>query len=136
MRYFIDTNILINLIEDNYISEKVDSLIDNYENLIYISSECIREFIQLTQAGKITGKKGNKNIDIFDFVENTLGFQIKYIAREHLKTLTELELVEGHNDPFDRLIIAQAITEKIPLISSDKQFPKYRKYGLNFVPNY
>ena len=136
MRYYIDTNILINLIEDNYISKKVDNLIDNYENLIYISSECIREFIQLMQAGKITGRKDNKNIDIFDFVENTLGFQIKYIAKEHLKSLAKLEIVEGHSDPFDRLIIAQAITEKIPLISSDKQFPKYRKYGLNFIPNY
>ncbi|MDR1779439.1 MAG: hypothetical protein LBR50_01745 [Tannerella sp.] len=39
------------------------------------------------------------------------------------------------NDPSDRLIIAQAITEKIPLISSDKQFPKYRKYGLAFILN-
>jgi len=136
MRYLIDTNILINLIENNYISNNVKNILRDYENIIYISSECIREFIQLIQAGKITGRKDNKNIDIFDFVENTLGFQIKYIAKEHLKTLAELKIVEGHSDPFDRLIIAQAITEKIPLVSSDKQFPKYRKYGLNLITNY
>ncbi|MBX2931596.1 MAG: PIN domain-containing protein [Chitinophagaceae bacterium] len=31
-----------------------------------------------------------------------------------------------HKDPFDRLIIATAITEKIPIISSDKKFDLYK----------
>jgi len=44
-------------------------------------------------------------------------------------------LMEGHNDPSDRLIIAQALTEKIPVISSDAKFPKYRKMGLDLVVN-
>ena len=136
MRYFVDTNVLINIIETDYISKEVQYIIGDYENIIYVSSECIREFIQLVQSGKIAGKKNNIKIDIFDFVENTLGFNVKYIAKEHLQTFAALETVDGHNDPFDRLIIAQAITENIPLISSDKQFPKYKKMGLNFIPNY
>ena len=136
MRYFVDTNVLINLIEADYISKEIEAIIDNYENIIYVSSECICEFIQLMQANKIAGKKGNLKIDIFDFVEYTLGFEIKYIAKEHLKTFAKLETVEGHTNPSDRLIIAQAITEKIPLISSDKKFSKYRKMGMDFIPNY
>jgi PIN domain nuclease of toxin-antitoxin system len=136
MRYLIDTNILINIIEDDYISDNVDAIIDNSENTIYISSECIREFIQLVQAEKITGKKNNIKIDIFEFIEKKLGFNIKYIAKEHLETLAKLPAVDGHNDPFDRLIIAQAITERLPIISSDRKFSKYRKYGLDFIPNY
>ena len=136
MRYFIDTNVLVNLIEDDYISNEVDAIIDDCENIIYISSECIREFIQLVQTGKIADKKNNFRIEIFDLVENTLGFKIKYIAKEHLKTFATLDKVEGHTDPNDRLIIAQAITEKLPLISNDKKFPKYRKSGLCFIPNY
>ena len=136
MRYCIDTNVLINIIETDYVSNNVQAIIWNYENIIYVSSECIREFIQLVQAGKITSKKNNIKIDIFDFVENTLGFNIKYIAKEHLKTFEALQTIEGHNDPFDRLIIAQAITEKLPIISNDKQFSKYRKIGLDFIPNY
>jgi PIN domain nuclease of toxin-antitoxin system len=47
----------------------------------------------------------------------------------------KLALVEGHNDPSDRLIISQALTEKMPLISSDKKFPKYRKLGLDLISN-
>ena len=46
-----------------------------------------------------------------------------------------LETVEGHNDPNDRLIISQAMTEKMPLISSDTKFPRYVEYGLNFISN-
>jgi PIN domain nuclease of toxin-antitoxin system len=73
---------------------------------------------------------------VFDLIENEFGFQVKYVTKEHLRTLSKLETVEGHNDPNDRLIIAQAIIEKIPLISSDKKFPKYTKFGLEFVSNY
>jgi PIN domain nuclease of toxin-antitoxin system len=46
-----------------------------------------------------------------------------------------LDLVEGHNDPSDRLIISQALTERMTLISSDTKFPKYRKQGLDLIAN-
>jgi PIN domain nuclease of toxin-antitoxin system len=50
-------------------------------------------------------------------------------------TLASLNRVENHNDPNDRLIIAQAITEKLPLISSDRKFEHYRKQNLQFIYN-
>ena len=135
MRYLIDTNVLINIIEYDYISDEVQNILSDYENQICISSESIREFINLVQAGKISGKKDKVTIDVFDFTENELGYIVKYITKEHLRTLATLPLIDEHRDPSDRLIISQAITEKLPLISSDKQFPKYRKYGLNFILN-
>jgi PIN domain nuclease of toxin-antitoxin system len=64
-----------------------------------------------------------------------LGFNLKYVAKEHLRTLAQLDLVEGHTDPSDRLIISQALTERMPLISSDTKFPKYRKQGLQLIVN-
>ena len=117
------------------LSDDVLSIIENYDNLIYISSESIKEFIHLVQTGKVAGKRHNITLDIFDFIENELGYSIKYVTKEHLRTMEKLDLVEKHNDPNDRLIIAQAITEKIPLISSDTKFPKYTKFGLDFIPN-
>jgi len=137
MRYLIDTNVLINIIEYDYISHDVRSILTDYDNQIYISSESIREFINLVQSGKIKPPKDRVQItvNLFDFIENELNIAVKYIAKEHLHTLTSLPLIDEHRDPSDRLIIAQAITEKIPLISSDKQFPKYRKYGLAFILN-
>jgi PIN domain nuclease of toxin-antitoxin system len=74
--------------------------------------------------------------DVFDFIENHLGFSVKYVSKEHLETLSKLTTIEGHNDPSDRLIISQAITERMPLVSSDRKFPKYRKFGLNFISNF
>ncbi|MDR0811253.1 MAG: type II toxin-antitoxin system VapC family toxin [Paludibacter sp.] len=135
MRYYIDTNIIINLAIDDYISEDVRAIMDDYSNLIYVSSECVREFIQLEQAGSIAWIKKPKNFDIFNFIKNEWGFTIKYIAEEHLQTFAALPLFDDHKDPFDRLIIAQAMTEQIPIISNDGKFKKYRKLGLEFILN-
>jgi PIN domain nuclease of toxin-antitoxin system len=51
------------------------------------------------------------------------GFRILPIERNHLITLSTLELI--HRDPFDRIIIAQAITENMPVVSSDDIFQQY-----------
>ena len=37
--------------------------------------------------------------------------------------------------PFDHMIIAQSISDKIPIISSDSKFPFYENQGLQFVFN-
>ena len=136
MRHLIDTNVLVNIVENDFISDDVYAILYDYSNQVYISSESIKEFIMLVQAGKISEKKDKLIFDIFDFVENELGYTVKYIAKEHLRTFAKLDLIEGHNDPTDRLIIAQALTEKMPVISSDKKFPKYRKQGLDLIFNH
>jgi len=41
-------------------------------------------------------------------------------------------VVNEHHDPSDRLIIAQAITERMPLIGSDTKFKKYKKIYSDF----
>jgi PIN domain nuclease of toxin-antitoxin system len=51
------------------------------------------------------------------------GFEILPIEREHLITLSTLDFT--HRDPFDRLIIAQALTENMSIISSDSIFQQY-----------
>jgi PIN domain nuclease of toxin-antitoxin system len=51
------------------------------------------------------------------------GFQILPIEPRHAAELTTLPF--HHRDPFDRLIIAQAIIEQIPVISADIAFDDY-----------
>jgi len=121
---------------EDHIPPDVFEIIINREHIVYVSSESIKEFIHLVKTKKIVLKKELSAIDVFCLIEDTFCFCVKYVAKEHLRTFFDLDLVEGHNDPSDRLIIAQAITEKIPIISSDKKFPKYRKQGLEFIPNY
>jgi PIN domain nuclease of toxin-antitoxin system len=134
MRYFVDTNVFIySLIAKYRLKKNVLYLLEDYENQIYVSSESIKEFIHLVQQNRI--KLDIKKIDdIFEYIDS-LGYTIKYIKKEHLKTLFNLPLEKTHNDPSDRLIISQAITEKIALISSDTEFPLYRKYELDLIEN-
>ena len=51
------------------------------------------------------------------------GIDLLNIKVDHLSTLTTLPF--HHRDPFDRLIIAQAIVEKLPVISLDGAFDTY-----------
>jgi len=136
MRYLIDTNIFTRIVNDSdLLSNDVKDILNDYENVIFVSSESIKEFVHLVQNKKIFLNKSIQLVGLFDLIENTFGFNVKYVAKEHLRTLSKLALVEGHNDPSDRLIISQALTEKMPLISSDTKFPKNRKYGLELIVN-
>ena len=55
-----------------------------------------------------------------------------------IRTLASLQINEAqdHKDPFDHIIISQAISHKLTLISSDTKFPFYRKQGLKLKENY
>jgi PIN domain nuclease of toxin-antitoxin system len=135
MRYLVDTNLLVNIVEGKHISDDVYSILNDYENIGYISSESIKEFIHLIQLDKLRPQKSIKFLDIFDFVENTLGLAVKYVKEEHLKRLATLDTVKDHTDPSDRLIIAVALTERFPIISSDKYFKYYKRQGLDLIFN-
>lgn len=51
------------------------------------------------------------------------GFLILPIEPDHAATLTNLPF--HHRDPFDRLIVAQAMTEDMPILSADKALDAY-----------
>lgn len=136
MRYLIDTNILIRLSKNpDAISNNVRNLLDDRENLVCVSAISIQEIYMLLQDKKIDAKQWKKPLDVFNYIENELFFTIKYVQKEHLITFADIVPAEGHGDPFDRMIIAQAITEQIPLISSDTKFHHYRKQKLDFIFN-
>ena len=62
---------------------------------------------------------------IFYFVPNINGFQILNINFLHL--VENVNLDSHHRDPFDRLIIAQAIIEDMSIIGRDVIFDNYLK---------
>jgi PIN domain nuclease of toxin-antitoxin system len=136
MRYLIDTNIFLFYAFDNYfLNNDTRKILTDYENIIYISSESVKEIIHLFQTSRIKTKKWKTAADIVNFIEQESDFLIDYVKKENLQTFAGLELVANHNDPSDRLIIAQAITERMSLISSDRIFAGYRGQGLQFIYN-
>ncbi|OAV64571.1 PIN domain protein [Bacteroidales bacterium Barb6] len=62
-------------------------------------------------------------------------FEILPVKKEHLMTYSKLAAAKSHNDPNDHLIISQAITERITLISTDREFRHYTKQKLSFIFN-
>jgi PIN domain nuclease of toxin-antitoxin system len=135
-RFLIDTNILVQIVTEHDFTEDVRYMLQYSSTQIYVCSASVQELINLLQCEdvKLQKQKIVTIFNVFEFIENTLGFIIKYIDKGHLKQLCKMGIIGKHTDPFDRVIIAQAISEKMPLISSDKQFPKYRKMGLDFIP--
>ena len=135
MRYLIDTNIFLFLKTDaDLIGRDIRPILNSYEDLLYISSVSVQELIHLYQTERLPKIDWKKAGDILASIKEA-GISIAPVKEEHLKTFANLENVKGHNDPNDRVIISQAMTEKMPLISSDRKFEYYRKQGLNFIYN-
>jgi len=136
MRYLIDTHILFfYVVNRDELTREVEDIFEDYNNQIYIPSRCVEELIQLWQSERIAVKRWKSAEDIVHSITDEFGFGIKYVAKEHLLTLARLPLLPDHKDPTDRIAIAQAITEKTPLISSDREFPRYKRFGLDLVFN-
>lgn len=138
MRYLIDTNIFIySAIESDRLSADVRAIIEDYDNTFCISTESVKELIVAYRNKGLGNKKWKTPGAMVLAIENDYGIIILPIAKEHVLTYSRMDINEaqGHKDPSDHMIIAQAITEHIPLISSDTRFPFYRNQGLDLIFN-
>ena len=52
-------------------------------------------------------------------------FEILNIHNNHISAYCQIPLLNDHRDPFDRLILATAFSENIPIISADEKFTAY-----------
>ena len=134
MRYLIDTNIFIYLATDNQqLNNDVAAILGNYENLIYISTESLRELIVHYNNKNLLKKYWKSKKAMLRSITEELGLQILPLTPDVMYAYGDMTLY--HNDPSDHVIIAQAITMKMPLISDDNRFPDYRKEGLELIEN-
>ncbi len=137
---YLDTNILVFLGTGNKdaISDKVREIIEDYSISLYTSTECVKELIYNLLIGKIPKSKKVKNqltpYNVFEWLES-MNIQVVPVDKQHLKKFAELPLYDDHKDPGDRIIIAQAIADKVSLVSSDRKFNRYEKSGLEFLYN-
>ena len=141
MRAYLDTNILAFMVgQDNgaSINDDVKAIIKDYETLLFSSSVCFAELVHLIQIGKVRipeckDIRRTANVALQRLSE--LGINMVATSGTHIDTLVDLPLYVDHRDPNDRMIIAQAISDRIPLVSSDRKFSRYERYGLDFIYN-
>jgi len=95
-------------------------MISDNRNIIYVSIATVWEVAVKMSIGKLDFDGG---IDGFIEAIDNEGFLLLEISSEHIKAITELPFI--HRDPFDRMIIAQSMTENMPVITEDAEMLKY-----------
>jgi len=126
MNFLLDTHAFIWFMEDNtFLSRKAKEAIENPENYISISVASLFEI-----AIKLKSKKIGFDKPVSDFFSDIAEYNITLlpISEKHLIAYDTIPLLSTHKDPFDRLIIATALVDKLSLISIDKQFDKYKEF--------
>ena len=137
MRYYLDTNILIFVLfsAQDSIHYDVKAILEDYSNRLLVSSIAVQEMILLFRIGKLNYKSTYKNENDLLKKIAELNIQTVYFSKENNIAYCNLQIAGNHKDMNDHLIIAQAISDRIPLISSDSKFKEYIAQGLDFVFN-
>ena len=134
----IDTNIFVFLVTDiSQLDKDVESIIQDYSNTLHISAESVKELIVAYNNKGLLTKKWKTAEEMVTAIEDEYYIKILPVNKEHMKTYSKLSInsIDGHKDPSDHVIISHAITNKIPLISSDRRFPYYTDQGLDLIFN-
>jgi PIN domain nuclease of toxin-antitoxin system len=132
MIYLLDTHALIwTILETDKLSRKIKDIIIDKNNEICVSTVSFWEISLKTRIKKFSFE----NINIKDFPKYIRKMDFTIIDLEEKETITfyELPQKENHKDPFDRMLIWQAITKNMIIISKDKLFEQYKKDGLKFI---
>lgn len=126
MKLLLDTHILLwALSDDARLSGKARQLIENPDNSIYYSIISLWE-VQL----KKMAHPESMPIDAMELKEycGQAGFQCLPVNEAHIFALSGLKRDEHalpHKDPFDRLLICQALTENMMFLTHDSLIPQY-----------
>lgn len=122
MNILLDTHTLIWWsLETHKLSISARSLLDDSDNNLFVSVVSIWEMQIKNQMGKLTLIVPLP--EIIESQKETNNLQILPLELSHIYTLKDLPY--HHRDPFDRILIAQAVFEKIPLLSIDEIFDAY-----------
>jgi PIN domain nuclease of toxin-antitoxin system len=125
VRLLLDTAVLIFAVESpERLSKRAAAAIKNPENIRELSSVSLAEIAVKKSLGKLNvpavlARQAIQDLDI----------RILPFTAEHAFLL--FDLPSHHRDPFDRPIIAQAMCEEVPVITSDEQFRAYE--GLDII---
>jgi len=118
MNLLLDTHVLLWALENNpALSDKARKAIVDGSNMVFVSSASVWEISIKTAMGKLEVPDNLiEEIEIHRFTQLSMNF-------DHAKLAGKLPDI--HKDPFDRMLIAQAMIEKLTLVTQDCQIAKY-----------
>lgn len=121
MKVLLDTHVLLWWLEGGArLSRRARSLMQSQETTVLVSAVSAWEIAIKSEAGKL--EVGGLLVDFHRELEQE-GFSELPISVRHAVQAGLLK--RSHKDPFDRMLIAQAQAENVPLVSRDKVFDSY-----------
>ncbi|HEY0075040.1 MAG TPA: type II toxin-antitoxin system VapC family toxin [Abditibacteriaceae bacterium] len=122
MNYLLDTHSFLWFISgDAKLSPQARLLMEEENNRLFISIASLWEMAIKFSLGKLVLNQPFEQMFPAQLEANSI--EILAITIEHLNKLSALPF--HHRDPFDRLLIAQSLSEGLPLISADTIFDNY-----------
>lgn len=119
MKYLLDTHIFVwSLNNDRRLKDSIKKILVDPEQMILVSVVSAWE-LSIKSKARPGFKLGTSIKEAF----NISGFEILPIFFEHALAVEKLPLY--HKDPFDRILISQALAEDLTLITSDQKIWKY-----------
>ncbi len=118
MSFLLDTHILLWFLEnDSKLSTQVREVIINPKNIIFVSAISAWEISIKQSLGKLIAPNN---------LEEALGFsRLEVLAMKLAHAIKVSDLPMHHKDPFDRMLIAQALVEGLTIITVDHKFKLY-----------
>ena len=133
MTLIIDSHILLwAAIGDPRLRGKARDAFVDPENLLLVSVATLWELGIKHAQGKLP-----LPVPVRDFFAReiaTRGYRVLDVQRAHAERAAELPYPDpGHRDPFDRMLVSQALAEGVPLLTFDGRLGAYEALGLRVV---
>ena len=133
MKYLLDSNIFIFLLQENFesISFRQYEILNNPTNKLLLSEASLYEISIKVRTGKLS-----LNLNTIEQERKRLKIGLLKSKQAFYTNIPKVPFVfkkngDKHGDPFDLLIISQALIENLPVLSSDEYFPSYE--GLTII---
>jgi len=130
MKYLLDTNAFYLLTADfTALTASYQRILTDSTNEFVLSPASIWEMAIKVRLGKLD-LLGVSLEDATGRLRVQQKIRLLDIKQSHLLRIATLPKAKDHGDPFDLLIIAQALTENLPVLTSDG---KFQLYGVDVV---
>jgi PIN domain nuclease of toxin-antitoxin system len=122
MKYLLDSGVWLWSIDAvERISKRGLEILNNGQQEIYFSAASVWELSIKAHLGKLTlPAPPAECIPAFMAKQG-----LRPLLVTHIHAVNVYDLPSHHRDPFDRLLIAQAMVEKMTILTADRQFAKY-----------
>lgn len=122
MRVLLDSHtILWATLADERLPLAIRALVEDRSNLVAVSVATTWELTMKALAGRL--RLPEPPATYFDGLLRDFGYELLPVHQRHVAALPELPAI--HADPFDRMLVAQALVEDLDLVTGDERIRRY-----------